>query len=956
MRTNLSLANSFRTLRAYLAEITRQIGVGLGAAIRHAVVGLNMLMKYVLKASQAFATFMQKIFGKYEGGASFVDMDMSGMSDDMGDFADGADNAADGLDDAADSAEKLKKDLSVLPFDELNQLNKDQDKTSSSKGNGTGSGGGIGGLGDVGDFDDGMFAQAVDNAERELTDFEKFLKDWHDKCAASLNAKDWEGLGSNIAWGLNQGIDTLYDALDPEKAAEKINPWLDAFSTTVNSLTDNLEWEKMGGAIGRGITILVNAANRLLDPETGIDFEGIGNGLGNGFMGAVRNINWTGVGNLISNKFMVGWRIFKGFVDRLDATDIGNAIRDAIGGAVDKLDTETIGSSLGTFITKCATIIKTGFGKKETWVELGTKIGNGINAFLRDFDGKEVAEAANSIIDALKTAIGTALKTTDKTMLLTDIKDFITTLDWSGIAILVAPLIIAKMIPSIAGAIVSNMALKSTLTAAIAKALAGSTAAAGASAEVTAGATTATTALGGTLATGATGIGATLLPIAQGIGLSFIPFLLGKQHRERDFKMFEQEVGSTFGNVETTVSDTSDRIVTKSTETSTAINSANQKWVDDLVLIYLPQYVAANGTAGGSLEQLRTAVVNGDTEMIAKVEEWARENSNYTGQIVTDNQNVATQVGLATDSIKGSNSDAETSIGNLAGKYKGLGDEAAKDLSSVTANAEKLAQKHKTNLEDNAAKSVSALQNATETGAVKSTDAWEKLSRDGTQAVENMYTAISNKLEDLVDLFNDAGKKAADRFTSKINISTIISKAFSRSNLRDAYSTAYDAGVGIGEQIAKGIQSVDIPTPEIYVASYSTETLDTGEYVYTYSIPNYKVGWYARGGLFTEKSIVGLAEAGAEAALPLENKRAMSMVADAIIQNSDGGFGMDENAMANAVARGYALAQMMNQGNERPIQVNATLYTEDNEVLARAVTRGQESIDYRNNATPKLSY
>ena len=42
--------------------------------------------------------------------------------------------------------------------------------------------------------------------------------------------------------------------------------------------------------------------------------------------------------------------------------------------------------------------------------------------------------------------------------------------------------------------------------------------------------------------------------------------------------------------------------------------------------------------------------------------------------------------------------------------------------------------------------------------------------------------------------------------------------------------------------------------------------------------------------------------------------------------------------------------------NDRPINVNATLYTENNEVLARAVNQGNRSLDKRYNPVTQYSY
>jgi hypothetical protein len=50
------------------------------------------------------------------------------------------------------------------------------------------------------------------------------------------------------------------------------------------------------------------------------------------------------------------------------------------------------------------------------------------------------------------------------------------------------------------------------------------------------------------------------------------------------------------------------------------------------------------------------------------------------------------------------------------------------------------------------------------------------------------------------------------------------------------------------------------------------------------------------------------------------------------------------------------MASMMNSANQRPVNVNATLYTENNEVLARAVNQGNRSLDKRYNPVSQFSY
>ena len=374
-RTSLSMANQLRILKAYAASVSTQLGVGLVAALRHVIIGMNILMKYLNKAATAFANFMQKIFGKYEGGASGTALDMSGMVDDTADLASNLGDASDAMDDVDDSTKKVAADLSVLPFDELNQLAKDTETASSGTG-GTGTGGlgdalDIGSLGD----DEGLLAQALDNAERELSDFEKFLKQWKDKCADSFKKKDWEQLGADLAWGINKGIDTLFNAFDVAKIKKKINPWLDAFSQTFNSLIDKLHFYELGGLIGKGIDLITSSINRLIDPKTGINWDNLGRKLGEGANGLIDYINWTELGNFFANKLNLLWYIAHGFVSSFSWADFGTDLAEGANALVSKINfrmmAETVRDGLNGIITSMQNFLK-----DFKAYNLGAKLGN----------------------------------------------------------------------------------------------------------------------------------------------------------------------------------------------------------------------------------------------------------------------------------------------------------------------------------------------------------------------------------------------------------------------------------------------------------------------------------------------------------------------------------------------------------------------------------------------------
>lgn len=60
--------------------------------------------------------------------------------------------------------------------------------------------------------------------------------------------------------------------------------------------------------------------------------------------------------------------------------------------------------------------------------------------------------------------------------------------------------------------------------------------------------------------------------------------------------------------------------------------------------------------------------------------------------------------------------------------------------------------------------------------------------------------------------------------------------------------------------------------------------------------------------------------------------------------------------IADTLAKGVAMAMMNNQQNPINVTCYAELKTEDNEVLARAVTKGQKSIDRRLHPTLQFGY
>lgn len=126
-------------------------------------------------------------------------------------------------------------------------------------------------------------------------------------------------------------------------------------------------------------------------------------------------------------------------------------------------------------------------------------------------------------------------------------------------------------------------------------------------------------------------------------------------------------------------------------------------------------------------------------------------------------------------------------------------------------------------------------------------------------------------------------------------------------------NSMYKAGKQLMKALRNGMQSINIPTPHLYIKDWDWQDFGDGEGTYT---PSFGIDWY-RAGAFIKGGrgkIVGVGEDNRdEAILPLEDERAMSRIGGAIASAST-------DVIANAVVDGYQtmfpkIASMMNDYN-----------------------------------------
>lgn len=407
-----NLSQAWKNLKANLGKLVLPVAIQAVKMITNVINALNAMLAKLSTAAGAFRSFSELLTGKKSQagtGVTGASQDtIPALGEDYNTAASGAENLASATEDAAEATKEAEKAAEgyLSPLDEINKIGKQDievpeiEKVKDKVGD-TGGAGGAGNVAGV-PVDYGELAKGQ-TAIDELSDKFSGLYDL-------IKKKDWEGLGRSMASGINTGLRKIYDALDWNKIGPKITKTTDAFTRTVNSMVENIDWDLMGRVIGRGINLLAKTFNQLTDPKTGINFEAIGRSLSTALRGMLVEVDWRELGNAIGNYFMISWNLFKGFVDDMWRTsdltslngwqELGRSLADGVAGLFEKINFKQIGISVGKGLSGVFEIVRQFALDMETngtWDFMGTSIAKGINHALSNIKWKTALSAARNM-------------------------------------------------------------------------------------------------------------------------------------------------------------------------------------------------------------------------------------------------------------------------------------------------------------------------------------------------------------------------------------------------------------------------------------------------------------------------------------------------------------------------------------------------------------------------------
>lgn len=950
-KTSNTFANQIRLLSLNFQVLSSTIGQGLISAIAPIISWINLLIRKLIQAATVFRTFMFTVFGKPIGAAKGVMNELAGYADDTGDsLSSGGSGASDGLSGAADSAKELKKELAVLPFDELNQLSKAKSSTSSGGGSGSG-GSGAGGAGGGGWLDDVW----LDESDIQGSTLPDAISEWGQKIKNAFNEQNWPKLGSVIADGINKGINKLNKILDWNKWKDKVEGFIKPFQTTVNTMMSKIHWTNLGKALGKGLNTITYTLRSWFK---GFDWKSYGTYLAQGMNSLLNEWDATAFGQMISAKFSVAWDTFSGWVTTFDFALLGTKLKEALSSFLEDFDFEQMGYSIGTFITGLGTTLYNMFSDGTLEDDMGSAIKEALKGFFEGFDGETIMTALKTAGSAIFGALGEALNDEDvKKGLEEDLGSVFSSLPWETILAGASGLFAAAFATKLIG-----LALKTAIISKMTTLFGGGGAAgAGAGAAGATGATAgAGKAAGGVLGGGLLGGlaawgGAAALFLgsagyAKKNGATSTDYI--KSHGiTPNFSVGDADVapglagilkgGKSEISTSITMTPGSQSVINgilglkETTKTSTTADvkegphtpATTQKW--NKLIYSSPKQVnlVANATAGNGLHK------EGDYYL-------SLANKKPTARL---------------DAVR-------TNALNTGGKFynalvsKGI----LKTMDGEMTNDFKDGRRLFLKLQSGSIKKT--MDGSTTPGFDNAKTAFDSVAKSrATKIVQGQYTTSFNNTKKRYDgwVSNDATKTVLG------NITNPFTKA------RDEFNGIVDRWATVNVTGHQGQTYIDLansyntlqPEKDIKVnlkrGSFSLGNLRLRSWannpINMDSTASFSWADNAKGGLFTNEAYFQhFGEAGPEAVLPLRNRRSMSMIAGAISKAGGAGGAVNEKALAHEIA--VALIPLITSNNERPLNVNAVLYTESNEVLARAVQRGNRQLDKRYNPVSQYAY
>lgn len=297
---------------------------------------------------------------------------------------------------ANDANKKLQRTL--LGFDQINKLD---DTSGSSSSDSAGTGGLTGkDMFETLNVSNEMKALAAQIKEAwRNADFTGIGRIVGHKLNSALQNIPWDSIQNTcnrIAKSTATFLNGFIEATDWNLVGNTLSQGINTVFGTANTFAENFNWGSLGNAVGNGI----NGALGGLDwSQINTTVYNIAKGLTDGLNSFIQTTDWSLLGQAYANKLNTVWSFYHTSISNFDWKGAGNALAQFISEALETVDTGKLGAIVSESI-KGIFDYGIGFIEGLDWFSMGETVYTKVKDFLTNIDWNGIADRTFELIGA----------------------------------------------------------------------------------------------------------------------------------------------------------------------------------------------------------------------------------------------------------------------------------------------------------------------------------------------------------------------------------------------------------------------------------------------------------------------------------------------------------------------------------------------------------------------------
>ena len=378
---NYKFKSSVDNLKASVITLKNALASAFSPIVETAIPYIQRLVGWLTKAADAVGQLLAALMGR-KTYTKAVKQTAKASED----AADATKKEADATEEAQEAAEGY-----LSPLDEINKYKEEEVKNSNKTSHE--------------DIEESPVEQ-IGNMFEEIPISDKFkdIAQWIKDMWANA---DFTELGTMVGKKLKNALDNIpWDGIK-EKSA-KIGK---SIATLINGF---IEAKDLGLSIGNTLAEAINTGFKFLNSFVhNLHWDSVGKFIADTIGGFFTGIDW----DLIYDTFVTG----------------AKGLGDAVNSFMDNLNWNSISESVSNFVNTFVDTIYT-FITTVKWKDLGNKVGTTISNAWKGIDWKKAGATIGETFKAFFGFISSAIESIDWFMVAQTVQDFLTGIDWGGVA------------------------------------------------------------------------------------------------------------------------------------------------------------------------------------------------------------------------------------------------------------------------------------------------------------------------------------------------------------------------------------------------------------------------------------------------------------------------------------------------------------------------------------------